>query len=90
MIKILTDIPNTPIIKSRWDQIVHADTEELYEQAVAEMAEAWRKHPGCMAYLRRQWLDLYRDRFVQAWTKNILTYGTNTTNRLFLFLSTTI
>lgn len=66
---------------------MHADTEELYEQAVAEMAEAWHRHPGCMAYVRNQLLDPYRDRFVQAWTKNILHYGTNTTNMLFLHLS---
>ena len=70
-----------PMIKSRWNHLVHADTEELYEQAVAEMAEAWHRHPGCMAYIRNQWLDPFRDRFVQAWTKNILHYGCNTTNR---------
>ena len=68
-------------VKSRWQRIVHANTVELHEQAVAEFAEAWRRVPSVIQYVRMTWLDPYRERFVQAWTKNILHYGTNTTNR---------
>ena len=68
-------------VQRRWSRIVKAKTPELYEQAVAEMTEAWAVQPRFMDYCKTQWLDPYHDRFVHAWTKDILHYGAHTTNR---------
>ena len=68
-------------VRIRWKRIVNARTEELYETAVQEMTEAWRNRPRIMAYVHTTWLDKYKCRFVTAWTKEILHFGTDTTNR---------
>ncbi|KAL2895747.1 hypothetical protein RDABS01_000745 [Bienertia sinuspersici] len=54
-----------------------------YKVAVAEMVQAWGpKLPAIVDYVHKIWLDLYKERFVSVWTKNILHFGARPTNRV--------
>ncbi|XP_057248063.1 uncharacterized protein LOC130590119 [Beta vulgaris subsp. vulgaris] len=45
------------------------------------MNEAFKSMPAVLDYVKSTWLDPYSDRFVNAFTMNILHLGTRTTNR---------
>ncbi|XP_048495889.2 uncharacterized protein LOC125495270 [Beta vulgaris subsp. vulgaris] len=46
------------------------------------MNEAFKSMPAVLDYVKSTWLDPYSDRFVNAFTMNILHLGTRTTNRV--------
>ncbi|XP_057248237.1 uncharacterized protein LOC104894833 [Beta vulgaris subsp. vulgaris] len=76
---------NEDIVKafrSRWYKLVDAPSVASYEQRLKEMNEAFKSMPAVLDYVKSTWLDPYSDRFVNAFTMNILHLGTRTTNRV--------
>lgn len=66
----------------RWRQLVDAITEEEYILRLQEPEDVWRRYPVVISYIKNEWLDSYKDRFVTAWTKHYKHFGNETTNRV--------
>ena len=66
----------------RWMKIVHSLTIDDYNAAVNRMAEKWSRNlPTVVEYVQSTWLNPYKEKFVYVWTKKILNFGAETTNR---------
>ena len=39
-------------------------------------------YPVALEYVKKTWLDAYKDRFVAAWTYKVMHFGNTTTNRV--------
>ena len=68
--------------QGRWKRVVDSWNEDEYEMHVLEMEEKYKKWPTLLAYVRNEWLEPYKERFVSAWTNQLFHLGTLTTNRV--------
>lgn len=65
-----------------WNVLVFSATEEEYFQNLASLNHKFSTYPDVLEYVRSNWLDVYRDRFVAAWKDRLMYFGTTTTNRV--------
>ena len=63
-----------------WKRLVESRDEAEYEKWLNQLFFAHSKRPKLVSYLSDTWL-VYKERFVHAWTNNILHFGNRTTNR---------
>ncbi|XP_056688271.1 uncharacterized protein [Spinacia oleracea] len=77
---------NKLIVKSfikRWQRVVEADTIEMYRKRYREMVKAFARMSAVLNYVRSSWIEKYRNRFVRAYTMNVLHLGNRKTNRCY-------
>ncbi|WCJ38427.1 hypothetical protein M5689_019488 [Euphorbia peplus] len=66
----------------RWKKIIHAPTIEDYNYEVNSMKEVYAKNLShIVQYLETTWL-VHKEKFVDAWTNNLLHFGNKTTCRV--------
>ncbi|KAL8474204.1 hypothetical protein ACS0TY_030864 [Phlomoides rotata] len=59
-----------------------ADCEKDFEDAVRMLHSDFAKFPKPVKYVMSQWIDPYKERFMKAWTNQVMHYGNTTTNRV--------
>lgn len=52
-----------------WNVMVFLAIEEEYFQNLASLNHKFSTYPDVLKYVRSNWLDVYRDRFVVTWTE---------------------
>ncbi|KAG5559890.1 hypothetical protein RHGRI_003249 [Rhododendron griersonianum] len=65
-----------------WDSLVYSPTISLYEQALCTMKREFVLYPDAIKYVETSWLGPYRQKFVSAWTNNVMHFGNLTSNRV--------
>ena len=61
-----------------WYSLVRSETEEMLEERLELL---WKKHQAVAEYCEYEWLDLYKEKIVQAYTNKVQHFGTTTTSR---------
>ncbi|KAI8563231.1 hypothetical protein RHMOL_Rhmol03G0096200 [Rhododendron molle] len=69
------------LFKHAWDSLVYSPTISLYEQALCTMKREFVLYPDAIKYVETNWLGPYRQKFVSAWTNNVMHFGNLTSNR---------
>ena len=59
-------------------------TENEYERRLYELTVECHVYDNALDYLRKAWLNNYKEKFVAAWTNKIMHFGNVTTNRYYL------
>lgn len=70
------------VFMNSWDHLVNAKTEEEYVNRWEEFKFRYRDYKQDIMYIEDQWLAKYKERFISAWTNNVLHFGNVTTNRV--------
>ncbi|XP_040361626.1 uncharacterized protein LOC112203005 [Rosa chinensis] len=65
-----------------WNTVVGSTTESEYWANLKEFESKFSTYPDELRYLKRTWLDNYKERFVVAWTDTCMHIGTTTSNRV--------
>ncbi|XP_062012413.1 uncharacterized protein LOC133728965 [Rosa rugosa] len=65
-----------------WNTVVGSTTESEYWANLLEFESKFSTYPNELRYLKRTWLDNYKERFVVAWTDTCMHIGTTTSNRV--------
>ena len=68
---------------SSWNSVVYADTEPTYYELLKRFQYDYSGYPAGVQYAMEQWIHPYKERFVSAWTNNVMHYDNTTTNRYF-------
>ncbi|XP_074300785.1 uncharacterized protein LOC141632105 [Silene latifolia] len=68
--------------KGKWTQMVRSTTVEEFIANEELMYTTYSYIPGLRKYCKETWIDKYKERFVSAWTNNVLHFGNVTTNRV--------
>ena len=64
-----------------WNELVCSKNIVAYNENLQVLHEKYAKHTLLLKYIHEQWLDPYKDRFVQVWTDEYMHYGNYTSNR---------
>lgn len=64
-----------------WNLVVVSPTKEDYHNHIILLEKQFSGYPNAFHYVRSSWLDTYKDRFVVAWTDQVMHLGTTTMNR---------
>ncbi|KAI8573105.1 hypothetical protein RHMOL_Rhmol01G0252400 [Rhododendron molle] len=64
-----------------WGLVVFSASVEQYEERLRALKHDFKMIPAALEYLERNWLEPYKERFVGAWTDNIMHFGNLTSNR---------
>ena len=68
--------------KHAWCNLVHMSTISEYEQGLATLKRDFAAYnSSAIEYIENTWLGPYKDRFVVAWTDNVMHLGNLTSNR---------
>ncbi|XP_058217748.1 PKS-NRPS hybrid synthetase cheA-like [Rhododendron vialii] len=70
------------LFKHAWDSLVYSPTISLYEQTLCTMKREFVLYPDALLYVETNWLGPYRQKFVSAWTNNVMHFGNLTSNRV--------
>ncbi|XP_056697860.1 uncharacterized protein [Spinacia oleracea] len=65
-----------------WKRIMEAATEAEYESAVVVMEDRYGRWPAVIDYVHKTWLTHHRQKFVLAWTNEVLHFGNIMTCRV--------
>ncbi|XP_056688195.1 protein FAR1-RELATED SEQUENCE 5-like [Spinacia oleracea] len=65
-----------------WKRIMEASTVEEYDRAVASMEDCYVRWQSVIDYVHNTWLTDHRQKFVLAWTNEVLHFGNITTCRV--------
>ncbi|GAB2303703.1 hypothetical protein Dimus_038799 [Dionaea muscipula] len=66
----------------RWKKVVDSLTDDQFQTNLAQLEHTWKNLSALLTYLRMTWLEPHKERFVVAWTKYVLHFGAQTTNRV--------
>ncbi|GAU27955.1 hypothetical protein TSUD_146730 [Trifolium subterraneum] len=69
-------------LKLQWNSIVDSTSEESYTTAVVDFRKVFEKFPNFVKYVETTVLDPVKEKFVSAWTDNVMHIGNTTTNRV--------
>ena len=58
-----------------------AENEATFFVALNRFQEDYADHPAAVEYVVKQWVEPYKEKFICAWTNNIMHYDNTTTNR---------
>ncbi|KAG5564780.1 hypothetical protein RHGRI_000851 [Rhododendron griersonianum] len=64
-----------------WGLVVLSTSAEQYEERLRALKRDFKMVPAALEYLEKNWLEPYKERFVGAWTDNIMHFGNLTINR---------
>ncbi|XP_026419240.1 uncharacterized protein LOC113315145 [Papaver somniferum] len=64
-----------------WTNLTHVRTKDEYADAFCDFVLTWTSYPGCIQYLRDNWLR-HKEHYVPAWTKFIKHFGNTSINRV--------
>lgn len=64
-----------------WNLVVVSPIEEDYHNHIALLGKQFCRYPKALHYVKSSWLDTYRDRFIAAWTDQVMHLGATTMNR---------
>ncbi|KAI3835931.1 hypothetical protein MKX03_029308 [Papaver bracteatum] len=64
-----------------WTNLTQVSTKDEYADAFCDFVLTWTSYPGCIQYLRDNWLQ-HKEHFVLAWTKLIKHFGNTAINRV--------
>ena len=70
------------IFSSACMSLFREEFEPEYDAHLRKLELNWEKHPQLVQYLKRSWLNPYKERIVSVWTNSYFSLGTTTTNRL--------
>ncbi|KAH6784625.1 hypothetical protein C2S52_009584 [Perilla frutescens var. hirtella] len=59
--------------------IVLADTEDQYSELLSRFQTDYSTHPDVVKYVMNQWIELYKKRFTNCWTNNVMHFENITT-----------
>lgn len=65
-----------------WNVLLFSAIKEEYFQNLASLNHKFSTYLDVLEYIRSNWLDVYRDRFVAAWTDRWMYFKTTTMNRI--------
>ncbi|XP_061990742.1 uncharacterized protein LOC133709124 [Rosa rugosa] len=65
-----------------WNTVVSSATEGEYWKNLKELESKFSTYPNELQYVKSNWLDNYKERFVVAWTDTCMHIGTTTSNRV--------
>jgi alpha-glucosidase len=68
------------LVKQLWQNIVFSQDEVEYQQRLNEFEQACAGSSKLVDYVKDTWLNPHRQRFVEAWTNQVLHLGNTTTN----------
>ena len=71
-------------ISNDYYNVFEQTTEEDYKSTLKKLEDEWRAYPTVLNYVRKNWLNRYKERLVSAWTDNVFTLGNNMTDRYVL------
>ncbi|XP_026419241.1 PKS-NRPS hybrid synthetase CHGG_01239-like [Papaver somniferum] len=64
-----------------WTNLTQAKTKDEYADTFCDFVLTWTSYPGCIQYLRDNWLG-HKEHYVLAWTKFIKHFGNTAINRV--------
>lgn len=64
----------------RWNLLVFASTEIEYEHLLCDLMVEYHGYEDAIDYVRKTWLNDYKEKFIVAWTNKVLHFGNITTN----------
>ncbi|KAI3835930.1 hypothetical protein MKX03_029307 [Papaver bracteatum] len=64
-----------------WRNLTQVSTKDEYADAFCDFVLTWTSYPGCIQYLRDNWLR-HKEHYVPAWTKFIKHFGNTSINRV--------
>lgn len=67
-------------LEEMWHDVIHSTTVDEFESRLAEMFSYFNSFPSVIKYLKEAWLP-YKERFVVAWTEQLLHFGNTSTKR---------
>ena len=70
-----------------WNLLVFASTEIEYERLLCDLMVKYHAYEEALDYVRKTWLNDYKEKFITAWTNKVLHFGNVTINRYSLFFS---
>jgi len=70
------------IFSSACMTLFREEFEAGYDLRLRKLELKWEKHPQLVQYLKRSWLNPYKERIVSVWTSSYFSLDTTTTNRL--------
>lgn len=69
-------------ISSACMSLFREEFEPEYDAQLRKLERNWINHPQLVQYLKRSWLNPYKERIVSVWTNSYFSLSTTTTNRL--------
>ena len=70
------------IFSSACMTLFREESEAGYESRLKKLELKWEKNPQLVQYLKRSWLNPYKERIVSVWTSSYFSLDTTTTNKL--------
>ena len=70
-----------------WNPLIFAPTEIEYERLLCDLMVEYHAYDEALDYVRRTWLNDYKEKFIAVWTNKVLHFGNITTNRYSLFFN---
>ncbi|GAU35842.1 hypothetical protein TSUD_56510 [Trifolium subterraneum] len=68
------------LVKDLWKNVVFSSNEVEYQQQLNEFKQACVNSSKLVDYVKKSWMNPYKERFVAAWTNQVMHLGNRTTN----------
>ncbi|XP_052172209.1 protein FAR1-RELATED SEQUENCE 5-like [Diospyros lotus] len=65
----------------QWNLLVFASTEIEYQSLLCDLMVEYHAYEEALDYVRKIWLNDYKEKFIATWTNKVLYFGNVTTNR---------
>lgn len=76
-----------PLFMHSWTSLMFSSDIPTYERLLAALKRDFSfLYPKAIEYIELSWLGPYKERFVSAWTDNVMHFGNQTSNRYMLSL----
>lgn len=64
-----------------WNVLVISESVAQYDECLSNLKDKFEMFPKALAYVEKNWLAPYKERFVGAWTDKVMHFGHLTSNR---------
>jgi alpha-glucosidase len=69
------------LVQNLWKNVVSSQNEAEYQQRLNELDQACVNSSKFVDCIKKFWLTLHKERFVEAWTNKVMHLENTTTNR---------
>ncbi|KAI9919920.1 hypothetical protein PsorP6_016010 [Peronosclerospora sorghi] len=60
---------------------MHAEIETVFEELWSKFQDRYQSYATAVEYLRKTWIDPFKEKFIAAWTNKVTHFGHSVTSR---------